>query len=253
MHTAALLLATVGVAGAADYALVPLDEPVYTTESLVEKPEVPGLGKETEPFGIGVIGLGTERRVDGPYFVERDNGELIDGGIGLGLRRVKPGRSSVTVTALTAVAGTDQLAAHDGVFIGGLSLTQGSWRGLIPLYDLRLHGGYSRERKGVFEGDVTAGLLHLAAARDHEIDSFRIGGAIDGPPGLVPGRIGIDRVVGYRDSQRNLATQTWLELGVPVREGLFLAGNASYTFDAVDVHGEEANVWQVWLGLGLRW
>jgi hypothetical protein len=253
LHLVPVLLALSGVATAYDQAEVPLEEPAFGSEGAAEKPEIPGLGKDVEPLALAVIGIGSETRVNGAYEVDRKSGEIIDGLGAIGLRREKPTHRGVTSGLVLLFAGTDPLAAHDGRFMGGIALAQAAWQGVIPLYDLRLSGGWSSERKGLLKADAILGIIHVAVSHDHEIDNFRLGGAVDGPPGLIPARFGIDRVFSYRDSQRVLATETWLELGVPVHEGVFLAGNAAYTFDAIDANGHEDNNWSGWIGIGVRW
>jgi hypothetical protein len=247
----ALLLAT--AAGAAEQSQIPLEEPAFGADTMFEKPDVPGFGPEVEPLALGLVGVGGEQRVNGTAVVERPARELVDGVAAVGLRRIQPTHRTLTVGTLMLFAGTDPLADRDGRFLGGLSVAQGCWRTVLPIYDVRLDAGWSSEREAVLDADVVVGPLHLAAERDRFERAYHVGGVADAPPGAMPVRLGIDRIAGFHDGTRTLATQTWLELTVPIGDGLFLAGHGSYTRDAIAADGSTDPVWEGWLGMGVRW
>jgi hypothetical protein len=66
-------------------------------------------------------------------------------------------------------------------------------------------------------------------------------------------RLGVDRVIGFRDGSRDLATETWLEATMALKHGVFLSGHGSYVRHAVDGLGNVDAVWEGWVGVGFRY
>ncbi|MBA3707608.1 MAG: hypothetical protein H0W83_02165 [Planctomycetes bacterium] len=236
--------------------LEPLEPPTAVQPTLDgprERPHPRHLDSEEEFVLLyGLIGAGTEKRFDGVLIGRRDEGELIDGEAGLQCRRDDHEGTQLTVRAVSVSVGTDRISPREGCFEADGSYAEQRWRGHFPLYRVEVGAGYSRDRKLLLAGDVVAGLLHLGIARDDIVRTYRIGGCLLGRPEMSAFRLTIDRVIGYVDGQRYLATEARLRIPWRLNRTLFLYGEGAHLRHGLDGSGT-TTAWEGWFGVGVVW
>lgn len=179
-------------------------------------PDLVRTGREPIRGGaFGIITAGSSWRSDHGLLRRRDDGDVIDGGVGVVL--------GARDRFITLGGGTDDRAGDAGrMMVGGSAYR--AWRSSgVALAAVRGEAGYSEERQWLFDGDVLLGPVHLAAGREDAAKAYRIGLGLDGRWSLAALRLAADRVIVDPDAAgRRLATEIRATVGVDVMEGVLL-------------------------------
>jgi hypothetical protein len=266
MRTASIIacLAALASAGAEDQptdvestrdAPAPVPAPVDpgTPSAPRERPHALPIDSPQEYVLIhGIVGAGSERRFDGVLVGRRNHGDLVDGWAGLTCRGEDTEGPMHVVRSITATVGTDRIDPRAGRVEADAAYVEQRWRARLPMYRVEVGGGYSQDRRLLLAADAVAGIFHLAASRDDHVRTYRIGGALLGRPDADGMRLTIDRVVGYVDGHRYLATEARLRLPWRLSDTLFLYGEGAHLRHGRE-NGRNASVWEGWFGVGVVW